>query len=123
MIEQSQLDRFLEPFTLPVRQAALAVREIVLDVMPGTIEQLDAPAKLIGYGTDRTYRGTICAITLHKVHINLMFARGVDLPDPHHLLTGTGKKARHVKIIPDRPIEEKAIHALLQAAHSLHVQK
>ena len=53
-----------------------------------------------GYGLDRTYKGLICGITLHTAHINLMFARGTELPDPEGLLVGNGKRARHVKIQP-----------------------
>lgn len=120
MIEDEEIERFLKPFTPPVRKAALKLRGIILDVMPDTIEQLDPSAKLIGYSTDRTYRGTICAITLHKAHVNLMFAHGAKLPDPDHLLAGTGKKARHVKVVPDEPADEAAIRTLLRAAVALH---
>jgi hypothetical protein len=35
---------------------------------------------------------------MHKSHVNLMLARGTELPDPEGLLTGTGKRARHVEL-------------------------
>ena len=120
MIEDTANEQFLQPFDPVLRQTALRLREIVLSTMPGIIEQVDTPAKLIGYGTDRTYRGTICAIALHKKHINLMFARGTELSDPASMLEGTGKKARHVKIIPGEPMNEVAINTLLRAALALH---
>ncbi len=84
--------------------------------MPDTIEQLDAPAHLIGYGLDRSYKGLICGITLHKAHINLMFARGMELPDPEALLVGTGKRARHVTIRQEAEIENPGVRTLLIAA-------
>jgi hypothetical protein len=120
MIEDDEIERFLKPFTPPVREAALKLRGIILEVMPDTIEQLDPSAKLIGYGTDRTYKGLICAIALHKAHVNLMFARGAELPDPTGILEGTGKKARHVKVVPGKPIGVTVIRALLKAAVDLH---
>jgi hypothetical protein len=48
--------------------------------------------------------------------VNLGFARGADLPDPSHLLTGTGKRARHVKITGEAQIGAPALRALLDAA-------
>jgi hypothetical protein len=88
-------------------------------VLPDAIEQLDQPAKLIGYGVDRTYKGLICGIALHKAHVNLMFARGTELPDPAGLLAGTGKRARHVKIAHPDDIDPPALRAVLQAAVEL----
>jgi hypothetical protein len=76
------------------------------------------PAHLIGYGIDRTYKGLICGITLHSAHVNLMFARGTELPDPDHLLVGTGKRARHVKIQQSAEIENPAVRALLVGAYA-----
>ncbi len=84
--------------------------------MPDAIEQFDAPARLIAYGTDRTYRGLICGIALQKSYVNLMFARGAALPNPAGLLTGTGKRARHVKIQRPEDLASPALRALLEAA-------
>ena len=42
--------------------------------------------------------GFVCAIVLHKDHVNLQFARGTELKDPAKMLEGTGKKMRHIKI-------------------------
>jgi hypothetical protein len=53
----------------------------------------------------------------HEKHINLGFCHGVDLPDPACLLTGTGKKLRHVKIHSITEAENQAIQELIVAAH------
>jgi hypothetical protein len=45
-----------------------------------------------------------------------MFAQGAELPDPAGLLTGTGKRARHVKIQRPADIEMPGVRALLEAA-------
>src|SRR5918911_4791948 len=111
----SELDQFLTPYNPVIQQLALKLRALIREVMPDTIEQLDAPAHLIGYGLDRTYKGLICGITLHKAHINLMFARGTDLPDPEGLLVGTGKRARHVTIRQEAEVENPGIRTLLIA--------
>ena len=109
------IEQFLAPYAPGVRDLARKLRAVIREVMPEAIEQLDPPAHLIGYGVDRTYKGLICGITLHRAHINLMFARGT-VPDPQHLLVGTGKRARHVKIQQAAEAENPALRALLVAA-------
>ena len=116
------LAAFLAPYNPGVRDLAWKLRAIIREVMPEAIEQLDVPAHLIGYGSDRTYRGMICGITLHTAHVNLMFARGTDLPDPAHLLVGTGKRARHVTIRQIADLENPAMRTLLVAALRQHQQ-
>jgi hypothetical protein len=36
--------------------------------------------------------GFVCAIVVHKDHVNLEFARGTELEDPKGILEGTGGK-------------------------------
>jgi hypothetical protein len=112
----SDLEQFLAHYAADVRELAWQLRAVIREVMPEAIEQLDPAANLIGYGLDRTYKGMICGITLHTAHINLMFARGTELPDPNRLLVGTGKRARHINIRQAAEIENPAVRALLMAA-------
>ena len=112
----SDIEQFLAQYAPNVRELARQMRAVIREVMPEAVEQLDPPANLIGYGTDRTYKGLICGITLHATHINLMFAKGTELPDPNHLLVGTGKRARHVKIRQPAEIENPAVRTLLEDA-------
>jgi hypothetical protein len=117
---RSELEPFLAPYSPVIQQLALKLRALIRAVMPEAIEQLDPPAHLIGYGLDRTYKGLICGITLHTAHINLMFARGTELPDPAGLLVGTGKRARHVTIRQEAELDSPAIRTLLRAALQQH---
>lgn len=116
----SELEQFLTPYSPMVQALALKLRALIREVMPETIEQLDLPAHLIGYGLDRTYKGLICGITLHTAHINLMFARGTELPDPEGLLAGTGKRARHVTIRQEADLERPGVRRLLISALQQH---
>jgi hypothetical protein len=50
------------------------------------------------------------------VHVNLMSARGAELPDPERLLKGTGKRARHVRITARAEVENTALRTLLETA-------
>jgi len=118
----SELEQFLTPYSPIVQALALKLRTLIGEIMPDSIEQLDPPAHLIGYGLDRTYKGLICGITLHKAHINLMFARGTELPDPEGLLVGTGKQGRHVTIRQEADLENPGVRRLLVAALQRHQQ-
>jgi len=118
----SELEQFLTPYNPMVQALALKLRTLIREVMPDAIEQLDPPAHLIGYGLDRSYKGLICGITIHTAHINLMFARGTELPDPEDLLVGTGKRARHVTIRQETDLERPGVRRLLVAALQQHQQ-
>ena len=118
--KRGALEQFLAPYDPVIQELTLKLRTLIRTVMPEAIEQLDVPAHLIGYGVNRTYKGLICGITLHKAHINLMFARGTELPDPEGLLVGTGKRARHVKIQQAADLESPAVRTLLSAALRQH---
>jgi hypothetical protein len=110
------VDEFLEGYSPAVRDMALKARELVASVAPDLLEQVDVPGKLLGYGWDTTYAGTVCVIMPLKDSLNLGFARGTTLPDPEKLLEGTGKKARHIKFKKASEIDNPAVRALLEAA-------
>lgn len=110
------LDEFLAPYTPSVREMALKTRDLVLSLFPDAVEQIDVPGKLLGYGWDTTYAGTVCVIMPLKDSVNLGFARGTSLPDPEGLLEGTGRRAHHVKFKSLDEIDNPAVRALLEAA-------
>ena len=113
------LQIFLSAYAPPVRALALELRALVLELIPSAVEEIDRPARLLGYSYDRTYRTTICVIMPLKGAVNLGLARGVDLPDPSGLLAGTGKRARHVKITSSDQVHSLALRALLEAAAAI----
>ncbi len=118
-IEMTEVEALFEPYGPTVRDTAVRARQLVLDVLPGTVEQVDVPAKLVGYGRDRSYKRLICAVAPQAGYVNLMFARGVDLDDPEGLLVGTGKKARHVKLRTAADVDRPGVRALLEQAGRL----
>lgn len=114
--ETPALATFLMNYSGAVRELVRSARALILAVMPDTIEQFDPSANLIAYGLDRSYKGLICGITLHKAYINIMLAQGASLPDPEGLLQGTGKLARHIRIERLADLEAPEIRRLLETA-------
>jgi hypothetical protein len=107
---------FLAGYGPEVRKLAVKLRELVVEVAPTATEQLDVPAKIIGYGYGPRYEDSICAISPFKTYVNLNIYKGTELPDPAGLLEGTGKLHRHVKITTAEDVESRALLALLKAA-------
>jgi hypothetical protein len=118
-MSEPTVDEFLAAYDPTIREIALRAREIVLATLPDVIEMVDVPAKMIGFGYEQTYKGTICAIALHRAHVNLMFGKGTELSDPDGLLEGTGKKARHVKLSAPEDVERAAVIELIEEAAAL----
>ena len=110
----NELEDFLSQFSEGPQTLTLELRDLVLELAPDAIEQIDQPARLLAYGYAQTYTHTICVIIPQKSYVNLGFPRGVELPDPSGLLEGTGKKARHVKIREFKQIRDPELIELLQ---------
>jgi hypothetical protein len=113
---EEDVNRFLASYPEDVRVLALKVRDLVLEVFPTGIEQVDTSARIIGYGVERTYRGMVCAIAPQRGYVNLMFARGTELSDAEQLLEGTGKRARHVKLRRVEDVTKPGVRAILEEA-------
>lgn len=51
-------------------------------------------------------------------HVNVGFFRGAELADPAGLLEGTGRFMRHVKLLPDRDVDARALTQLIETAYA-----
>ena len=112
----SDLNAFLASYAPEVQALVLGLRELILDVVPTAIEQVDRPGKLIGYGFKPTYKDTICVIMPLKSAVNLGFPRGTEMTDPEGWLTGTGKRARHVRITTLQETDLPGLRSLIEAS-------
>jgi hypothetical protein len=56
-------------------------------------------------------------VNAFKNHVNVGFFHGASLADPARLLAGSGKRMRHVKLIPGKVIDESALKKLIDAAY------
>jgi hypothetical protein len=56
-------------------------------------------------------------VNVFASHVNVGFFRGSSLPDPTHLLQGTGKWMRHVNLKPGTATNVAALSRLIDAAY------
>ena len=104
----------LRPFPPSVRRLANELRKLIRRTLPRVEEKAYAGWHGIGYHDRQA--GYLAGIFPQADCIKLYFEHGSVLPDPHHVLTGTGSQVRHVSCWPDVPVPERAIRELLAAA-------
>lgn len=56
-------------------------------------------------------------VNVFAAHVNIGFYNGMDLNDPEHLLAGSGKYMRHIKLIPEEQIDSRAIDTLIRDSY------
>lgn len=96
-----ELRRFALPWFERMRGCGADVRELLNDGHP--IACVDDAA--FGY------------VDAFRAHVNVGFFLGAELADPAHLLEGTGKRMRHVKLRWGEPVNEAALGELITAAY------
>jgi hypothetical protein len=112
-------EEFLSDYDPHITEMAMKLREVLHANLPEIIEQVDLPAKMIGYCYSQKYADLICALFPSKKGLKLSFNRGTKLPDPDNLLEGTGKISRYLVIKSEMLIDSPAMKALLKEAISV----
>jgi hypothetical protein len=94
---------------------------VILEFFPNAEEQIDSKSGLIAYSlAGKVEKNLVFAIVPHMKHVNLMFSKGSQTPDPEGLLVGTGKQARHIKITSEADTQKPAFQQLLKEALKLN---
>lgn len=70
-----------------------------------------------GYPTACIGEAAFAYVGTFKAHVNVGFFRGAELEDPAGLLEGSGKLMRHVKLRPEKAVDESALTRLIQTAY------
>jgi hypothetical protein len=99
----------------PIAEAARAVQRLVEENLPGAVVQFDPGNGPLAIGTSLKMRDLLFAIIPHRAHVNLQLADGVDLPNAHGLIEGTGKRIRHVKVRSAEAAASSAIREIVLA--------
>ena len=105
---------FLSSYPEEIRKISEDLRKMARNAMPGAHEFLYYDA--INYSLSDSPLGRICYISPMERYVTIGFLFGAKLDDQRHLLEGSGKRARHIKI---RTLEEgknPALRELVKAA-------
>jgi hypothetical protein len=72
------------------------------------------------YGaSEKVIADGICSIGVFRQHVTLTFVEGVELDDPRHLLRGSGKIMRHLRINAVEDLAGDELRGFLRQARSL----
>lgn len=71
-----------------------------------------------GYPTACVADAAFAYVNAFTAHVNVGFFHGAELADPSRLLEGTGKYMRHVKLRPERDVDDAALIRLVDAAYA-----
>ncbi|WP_343306077.1 DUF1801 domain-containing protein [Chitinophaga niabensis] len=124
MASDKDIITFLSSYDEKVTSDALLLRKLLFANLPDIEEQIDLPAKMIGYCYGQKYAELICMLIPSKKGLKLSFNRGSSLPDPDKLLQGTGKISRYVEIKGEEEINSPQLKRLLAAAlEAYHARK
>jgi hypothetical protein len=112
---EADIERLLAEHSAEIQAIERALRETIRGEFPEAVEQVDFSNKLIAFGRSMRMRGLQFAIIAHKTWVNLQLADGADLPNPHGLIEGTGKRIRHVKVRSVEAASSKPVVAAIRA--------
>jgi hypothetical protein len=90
-----------QPWFERMRACGVDVRELMHDHCPTACVE-DAAFAYVG---------------AYAAHVSVGFFNGSALKDPAGLLEGAGKRMRHVKIRPGRPVDAGALNELIAASY------
>ena len=117
------IETFLKQYEEKVIIHATKLRKLIIANLPGVIEQLDMPAKMIAYCYGQKYSELICVIIPSKKGLNLGFNRGTELADPDKLLEGNSKISRYVVVKTEELIDSDSIKNLQLNAYYIFIKK
>jgi hypothetical protein len=105
---------FLSNYPEVIRRIIGELRKLARSTMPKAHEFLYYDA--ISYSIDDSSLRRICYLAPMEKCVTLGFLFGAKLSDQHHLLKGSGKRARHVKIRTLSEAKSPALKDLVKAA-------
>ncbi len=110
----NSVEKFLAGYPPEIQAIGRKLRAMAKSATPGAHELTYHGA--IGYSLSKSPMERIVYIWPVKDHVTLGFFWGGNLDDPHHLLEGTGKRMRHVKVKTLEDASHPALVTLVKAA-------
>lgn len=111
------VDDIIQGHTPEVRLIVGTLRDLVRQTAPASIESAHASWHSIHFNDPQV--GYFCGIFPLADSVNLIFEFGILLPDPDHILEGSGKQMRSIRIQSIDTIPTNALKKLIIAALAL----
>jgi hypothetical protein len=115
----AQLAGFLAKYTPSMAKEGRAALMRLRRLVPGAVQLVydNWNGLVVGFGPSERPSEAVVSILMVPDHVSLCFIQnGPELPDPKHLLQGSGNVVRHIKLESARDLDKPAIRALVKAA-------
>jgi hypothetical protein len=118
MDAQAQLDSFIDKYTPEVGALTRALLDKMKARIPGAAILVydNYNALAIGFGPNDKAGQAILSLAVMPRWVTLCFLWGVQLPDPHRLLNGSGSRVRHVRLHTSDAFDDPRVQELIAAA-------
>jgi len=109
---------FIAKFDLKVAALARKARAAMRQRFPTAVELVydGYNALAIGYSTTGRTSDVIVSVAVYSTGVNLYFMYGRSLPDPDHLLQGSGKQGAFIRFDSPAVLDDPRVEALIRAA-------
>lgn len=113
-----QLAGFIEKFEPELQTVIVQTRKALRKRLPSANEIVydNYNFFVIGYSPTERPSDAILSIAAAANGVGLCFIHGAKLPDPHKLLTGSGKQTRFIRVPSAKVIGRPEVDALIAAA-------
>jgi hypothetical protein len=119
MTPAAQVTAMLAKFAPGVRAIAKSARATIRSRYPGATEFVydNYNALVVGFGPNERPSDAWFSIVLYPRYVTMCFLQGAVLDDPEHLLQGSGRQMRSIRLEPDASVLDRpGVRALMQAA-------
>ncbi len=117
MPRDAAADALLAEHPDAVVRTAQELREVLLDAHPDLVERARTGWHSVNYAHPDA--GFVCALFPAADRVDLVFEQGALLPDPDHLLSGTTRQVRTLRVPAGGAVDEAAVVEFLDAAVEL----
>lgn len=111
-MSSEKVDQYINEFPENIQAITRTLRKLILNTSLNLVEEYKWSMP------NYSYKGLVCYLQASKNHVNLGFHNGNELEklDVHHLLQGSGKTMRHIRIKSMEDINEEVITEFIEAA-------
>jgi hypothetical protein len=115
---EKQLARFISRYDPKVARVGKSALRKMRALVPGATELVydNYNALVVAFGPSERAADAIFSIAFYPRWVNLFFAQGAKLPDPHHLLKGSGKTFRNITLEDAGDLDDANVRALITTA-------
>jgi hypothetical protein len=114
----AQLTAFVAKYDPEVQRLFRATRAAMRKIFPTALELVYDNYQFLAVGYSASERASDCIVSLavSPKGVALSFYRGASLPDPQHILLGSGNQNRYIRLTGAAHLADTAVAELLRVA-------